>query len=531
MQIPVIIRRCAKALLLAIALHPIIAARGLAADAAALEAALATVTAGELKEHAGFLADDTLEGRAAGSRGGRAAAHYLALRLKEAALQGAGDRGGYQQPFSPGYVNVLGKIAGADPELKDECIVVGAHYDHVGYGSRQNSNGPIGYIHNGADDNASGVAAVLEMIDALGRTHWRPRRTILFAFWDGEEINLLGSRHWVRQPTVPLSSVRLAVNADMVGRMTKGRLEIEGTRTALGLRKLLSSERLPADMWLDFTWEYQENSDHWPFFEAGIPSLLIHTGLHQDYHRPSDDLEKLNIAGLRQATAYTLEAVCKAADADALPSFRPAARSETAYTRSQREAPLGPTPPRLGLRWDWSAGQAEGDEPYAVVTSLTPGGAAEQAGVRVGDRIVAVDGAALEVETLLPAAVLRARGEVTLRIVRGSDEPQDLAVPLAGRPVELGLSWREDAAAPGAAYVTRVVPYSPAARAGLAVYDRMYAVNGEPFADGRALMARVESLLEAGAESIQLEIESFGHIKSVDVDLRLPSGGNADATL
>jgi C-terminal processing protease CtpA/Prc len=504
---------------------------------AALEAAMATITAGELREHAGLLADDTLEGRAAGSRGGLAAGRYIESQLKKAGMTPAGDGGGYVQRFSPGYQNLLAKFPGADPKLAHEHIIVGAHYDHVGYGNRRNSNGPVGYIHNGADDNASGVATLLELIDAIARSGWQPRRTIIFAFWDGEEINLLGSRHWVRQPTVSLKDVRLAVNVDMIGRMTGGRLEVAGTRTAAGLRQLLSSSKLPADMWLDFTWQYEENSDHWPFYEASVPSLLIHTGVHNDYHRPSDDVEKLNIAGMRDATAYLFDAVSRAADADDLQPFRSAARSENAATRRMRETPLAPMAPRLGLRWDWQPGEGE---PRMIVSRLTPGGAAEKAGVLVGDRITAVDGAPMLVEALLPAAVLRAEDEVSVEVIRGEAEPplgrelgaerQTINIPLSGQRTELGLSWREDAAAPGAVYVTRVVPYSPADRAGIAVHDRIYALNGEPFADQDALLEGVRKQL-ADSDAIQLEIETRGRVRTIHVDLNLPTPPAEDPTL
>ena len=88
-------------------------------------------------------------------------------------------------------------------------------------------------------------------------------------------------------------------------------------------------------MWLDFSWEYKENSDHWPLFVAGVPSLMLHTGLHDDYHTPRDDIEKLNVAGIRLASAYLLETVCRLADADALPAFRPASRSENPSTAAR----------------------------------------------------------------------------------------------------------------------------------------------------------------------------------------------------
>jgi hypothetical protein len=494
---------------------------------AALESALASITAGELREHAGVLADDTLEGRAAGSRGGRAAARYLESRLRETGAQPAGDGGGYVQRFNPGYQNLLAQLPGVDPKLQHEYVIVGAHYDHVGYGSRRNSNGPIGYIHNGADDNASGVATLLELIDALTRTGWQPRRSIMFAFWDGEEINLLGSRHWVRQPTAPLKNVRLAINVDMVGRMTRGRLEVAGTRTAAGLRQLFSSTRLPQEMWVDFSWEYEENSDHWPFYEASVPSLLIHTGVHDDYHRPSDDVEKLNIAGMRETTAYMLEVVTRAADADSLPGFRQAARSENAYTRRQRETPLAPMSPRLGLRWDWKEQDGGG---AMTVRSVTSGGAAARAGLQPGDRIASAEGHTIAVETLLPAVVLQAESEITLEIVRGEQEPQQVAVQLDGKPTRLGIAWREDAAAPGSVYITRVVPYSPADRAGIRVYDRIYALDGERFGDQDELLSQVQTRLTE-AESLRFEVETSGRLREVDVDLRLPAAEKGDVAL
>lgn len=502
---------------------------------ATIEAAIATITDGEIREHAGLLADDTLEGRAAGSRGGIAAAKYLEKELKEAGLEPGGDNGTYIQRFSPGYQNIIGIVRGTDPKLRDEFIIVGAHYDHVGYGNRQNSNGPIGFIHNGADDNASGVAALLEIIDALHRSGWQPRRSIVFAFWDGEEINLLGSRHWVRQPTVPREGVKLAVNADMVGRLTNGRLEIAGTRTADGLRRLFSSEKLPEDLRLDFTWEYKENSDHWPFYIDGIPSLLIHTGLHSDYHRPSDDIEKLNIVGINKTAAYLLDVICRLADEETLPEFRSASRAEIASMRSQREAPLAPGPPRLGLRWAWLPGELSESSESASgkmrVTDVTPGSAAAIAGIRVGDVLTTIDGAPLPVEEYLPAAVLRAKESIALGVERGEEPPQTIDVKLAGEPTALGISWRPDSALTGAVIVTRVVPYSPASRAEIAVHDRIYRVEGEPFRDHDALLKRVRELLDDGAESITFEVESAGRIRPVEVDLRLPAAEPVDSSL
>jgi hypothetical protein len=497
--------------------------------AALLDAAIATITPQELRQHAGLLADDTLEGREAGKRGGKAAARYLETQLKAAGIQPGGDNGGYLQRFQPDYQNVLSVVPGTDPELKDEYILVGAHYDHVGYGTWRNSNGPTGYIHNGADDNASGVSALLELVDALLRTHWQPRRSVIIAFWDGEEINLLGSRHWVKQPTVPLDSVKLAINIDMVGRMREGRLEVGGARTAPGLRKMLSSPRLPDQVRLDFSWEYKENSDHWPLFVAGVPSLLVHTGLHDDYHTPRDDVEKLNLSGIQLASAYLLETVCRMADAETLPAFRPASRSENPDVQKVREAPLPPVAPRLGLTWKWTAADAAG--PALVIDGVTAGAAAARAGLRAGDQIAAVDGEPVVDEFHLAAAVLRTEKQLTLDVVRNGEPLPAVVVTLDGTPARLGLSWREDDAEPGAVYITRVVPHSPAARAGLKLYDRIYGLDGEPFDGSDALLQRVRQRLAGEPASLQFEIETAGHIRSVGVDLRLPTQPDGDASL
>ena len=178
------------------------------AENLSLAAALDSITRSELQRHIEVLADDTFEGREAGARGGQAAAGYIARLLQQCELKPGGDRGSYYQAFNSSCRNILASMEGSDPQLGQEVIVVGAHYDHVGYGTQRNSYGPWGYIHNGADDNASGVAGLLELAQALSHLPQRPRRTILLAFWDGEEKGLLGSKHWVQTPTISLSRLK-----------------------------------------------------------------------------------------------------------------------------------------------------------------------------------------------------------------------------------------------------------------------------------------------------------------------------------
>jgi hypothetical protein len=295
-----------------------------------------SITAEELQEHVNKLADDVFEGRGVGTRGGRAAAQYIVGQLKSYPLEPAGTNGDYFHACDRGGRSILVKLPGSDPALKEEYIVIGAHYDHVADGRMGHANGPIGYIHNGADDNASGCAAMLETIEAFSDAKYAPRRSVLFAFWDGEEMGMLGSTKWVKSGAIPPSAIKLAVNIDMIGRMREGRLEVDGTRTAYGLRRFLSRNNDPA-MYLDFSWELSANSDHWPFLEKQIPVVMLHTGLHDDYHRPSDDANKINRAGLASVTKYLHDVVIAAADADQLPAYRSARRFESLAAQQSRD--------------------------------------------------------------------------------------------------------------------------------------------------------------------------------------------------
>src|SRR5690606_28393219 len=265
---------------------------------------------------------DTLEGRAAGTQGGRAAAAYLALEFAKAGLKPAADGEDFLQPFQSGYQNLLGMVRGSDPDLADEVIIVSGHFDHVGLGNRSNSYGPYGQIHNGADDNASGTVAVLAVARAVASLDAPPRRSVLFALWDAEENGLLGSKHWLKNPTVDVDTVRLMINCDMVGRLRNDRLVAYGIRTAAGLRQHLAQSNPVSDLTFNFDWRQRNDSDHWPFFERGIPYVLLHTGDHDDYHRPSDDPDKINYEGLAVVSQLLFNLTCRVADAETAPTFR-----------------------------------------------------------------------------------------------------------------------------------------------------------------------------------------------------------------
>lgn len=360
-------------------------------------AAVASITQPELYRHVEILADDIYEGRAAGSRGGHAAAKYVIDRLNSDGLfEGVGN-GVEVQRFSNDCRNLLVHFPGDDPALGTEMIVIGAHYDHVGYGKSSNSFGPLGKIHNGADDNASGTSVLLELIQAFRISGLQTRRSILFAFWDGEENGLVGSRHWIKNPTAAVERVQLNITLDMVGRLRNERLQILGTRSGYGLRKLFTAP-IEEPLWLDFAWDLRSNSDHWPFLERGIPAAILHTGLHSDYHRPTDDVEKINAAGMQAIARYLFTALVRVADEDRLPTFRPAFRHESDKGRRALERPLPPAAltelppgeprPRLGIVW-----REDDAEPRSVfLVRVVKGTPAHAAGLATGDRLQEFDG-------------------------------------------------------------------------------------------------------------------------------------------
>jgi Peptidase family M28/PDZ domain len=482
-----------------------------AVESAELTKAMESVTAEELRIHAELLADDTLEGREAGSRGGQAAANYLTKEFARQGLTAAGESQSYFQGFNGSCRNILGMLEGSDPKLKEQVILLGAHYDHVGYGRKGNSFGPIGYIHNGADDNASGVSGLLEIIDAVKRLPTPPKRSILFVLWDAEETGLIGSRHWISQPTVPLGRIALCLNIDMIGRLKNQRLEVYGTRTLAGSRQALSEANSAADLTLDFNWNVKADSDHHPFFAQGIPFLMLHTGLHENYHRPSDDANLLNLEGMRQVTRLMLQTLLGYADGEGVGTFREASRQETEGHHQGMDQPQESQPPRFGLPWQ----RAAGDDLRIVMLQPTPGSPAEAAGLRSGDRLVKYDGALITDEHLLRLQLLAAAGKKSFLIEReGETEPLEIAITPRGNPIRVGISWREDPAEPGSVILTQVIPGSAAALAGLAVRDRLHTVGGERFASGEEL----SKLISASPSPLEVIMERSGRLRMVKVE-------------
>lgn len=194
-------------------------------------------------------------------------------------------------------------VIGLAPGISDEVIVLGAHYDHVGLGHPDSEEEDVGEIHNGADDNASGTAGLLEMARAVSLSA-PPNRGVLFIAFAGEELGLLGSRHFIRHPPLSPSRFVSMLNLDMIGR-SRGELIVGGVGTAREFRPILEeiAKRTPLDLRVTLT--PNAPSDHLPFSRLGIPVLYFFSGFHNDYHRPGDDWEKIDV----KSTLRILEVV------------------------------------------------------------------------------------------------------------------------------------------------------------------------------------------------------------------------------
>jgi hypothetical protein len=420
-----------------------------------LNAAVASVTRIDLTRHINFLASDALEGREAGSRGGHAAVAYIGDRLKAFGAQPLGEDGSYIQEFGAGYRNVIAIIPGSDPVLKEECVLLGGHLDHVGYGSRLNSNGPIGRIHNGADDNASGVSGILEIVEGLSRLTTPMPRSIVIAFWDGEEKGLLGSQHWASNPTLPLKRIRVAMNLDMIGRLANDTVTIYGSRTAVGLRRSLVRSNESSGLTFNYDFKNRDDSDHYTFFRNRIPYLMVYTGEHPDYHRPSDDADRINFEGLERITRLVLRTLVDVAEGPNCGGFYESCREETSLTRIKFASP----PPRLGLTWSGKP-HADGSLIVLGVDENTP---ASRAGIRTGDCITHVGGVAVSELGELRDLVRRTEGTISIAIRRaGTDQVEPMSLKLEGIPLPKGIVTGLDETDPGTIAITGVVVNSEA---------------------------------------------------------------------
>lgn len=480
-------------------------------------AALNSITRAELYNHEEILASDAFEGREAGMPGGESARQYVLAALGRYTLKPAGSDG-FLQPFPDRFCNILAELPGSDPALQGEYLVLAAHYDHVGYGTRRNVRDGPGSVHNGADDNASGTAALLEIAQACTLLPRPPRRSLLFIFFDAEEKGLLGSRFWVEHPTRPLDKVKLMINMDMVGRLRLDRIELYGWRTAPGLRPVVTRANSAAGFDIEFSWMNRFDSDHAPFFLKSIPVLLFHTGLHEDYHKATDDVEKINFEGMERVSRWVFDITYELANAETLPGFRKAVTEDSEIRRKE----LLKAPPNWRDRVGLTVEQVpdSGSDPPGVlrVTKILHEGPAAQAGIEPGDRILAVDGRPVKTVDEFTAAVLLKDGpsvRLTLRPRFGEAPEEEREVRLEGPPVRLGIQWTPDEAVPQAVMITHVLQGSPAETAGLEPGDYIYSVNGVAVDPGRFEQMVLEAPLP-----LRLEVDQRGRLRTLEIPAR-----------
>ncbi|HEV8266012.1 MAG TPA: M20/M25/M40 family metallo-hydrolase [Gemmatimonadales bacterium] len=338
-----------------------------------------------------FLADDGQEGRGVGTAGLERSGTYI-----RDAFARAGLRVSFQDFTIPADApavlhttlggaparNVIAILPGASPARRGEVVVIGAHYDHLGLGGFGALDpDSTGRVHNGADDNASGTAALLEIARLLAGGR-RPARTVVFVAFSGEELGTLGSSYFVQHPLPqPMDSTYAMLNLDMVGRLRSGRLVALGVGTAKEFPALLDSLNTPPRFDLRASGDGWGPSDHAAFFAVRRPVLHFFTDLHEDYHRSTDDWEKINATGLAQVAQFVADVARALANRPGPLTFVDAPRPPAAAGGSGSGgygAYLGTIPDMTG-------------SPGGVrITGVRVGSPAEQAGLKAGDVITVI---------------------------------------------------------------------------------------------------------------------------------------------
>ena len=342
-----------------------------------------------LKTHIQFLASDSLEGRRTGTKGEMLAAHYIANKFSEYGLMPKGDYRYFEMPFDQQFViqakdsvtkktrmgtNVIAYIDNKAPYT----VILGAHFDHLGYGEDHNSMyaGTTPMIHNGADDNASGTAALLELARLLKKEKKSPYNYLFIAF-SGEELGLFGSKYFVEHPTIDLQKVNYMINMDMVGRLNDSthNLTIGGIGTSPTWSSILSTQNPSFTIKIDSSGTGP--SDHTSFYRKNIPVLFFFTGLHKDYHKPSDDFDKINYNGEAKIITFIQQIIKKSWGSGKL-----------IFTKTKEQAMDNKHTIRvsLGIMPDYTF-SGEGIKADGV----SDGKPAQKAGLQAGDVIIKVD--------------------------------------------------------------------------------------------------------------------------------------------
>ena len=403
-----------------------------------------------LREHVEFLASPDLKGRGLGSDGLTKAAQYVADRFKAYGLLPGGDGGTYFQRFTapkgPGgpveAANVVGILPGSNAAMTDQSAVLGAHVDHLGTGWPDVHAGDEGKAHPGADDNASGVAVMLELARVLAAGE-RPPRTVVFVAFTGEEAGRLGSKHYAANPSRPLAKIEGMINLDTVGRLGAQKVTVIGTGTATEWPHIFRGASFVTGVESRSVPDSLESSDQVSFTERNVPAVQIFTAAHADYHRPTDTADKIDVAGLAKVAALVREGIAYLAERpEPLTStITPGPAGAPAVPASPKPpAEAGPPPspqPPAGQARRASLGTVPDfafPGPGVRVSGVVPDSPAAKAAIREGDVIIRVNGTAVaslqEYSNLL--RTLTPGQRVTVVIRRGA-ENISIEVTLAER--------------------------------------------------------------------------------------------------
>lgn len=307
--------------------------------------------------------------------------------------------------------NVVGLLDGSDPVLKDEFVIIGAHMDHLGLGGPQSlAQSRTPGIHHGADDNASGTAGVMELADYFASQPVKPKRSLVFICFSGEELGLLGSAHYTKDPLVPLEKTVAMLNMDMIGRMQSNKLVVVGTGSSPSWTGLIDELNRAANFAVSKSESGFGASDQQSFYLKKIPVLFFFTGLHADYHKPSDTAEKINYADQARVVDFVARCAQKIADTAERPAYQ--------EIKAQDTAPAARFRVSLGSIPDY-AFEGEG----VGLSGVRPGSPAEKAGIKAGDVIVKFGGKVIRnvQEYTIALSEFKPGDEVEIVVKRGSE--------------------------------------------------------------------------------------------------------------
>jgi hypothetical protein len=348
--------------------------------------ACAQIDESKIKQHIRILSADSMRGRATGSLGESMAASYIEKQFKKIKLEPRGDEATYLQvfPFKGGVHELATEgtghnIIGYLDNRATSTVIIGAHYDHLGQGENGSSldANPKGKIHNGADDNASGVAGLIELAQYFQKNKTKEKCNFLFIAFSGEELGLVGSKYFTENSPVDLSSVNYMINLDMIGRLdlaTKA-LSLSGTGTSAVWEneiKKLSTD----DLKIKTDSAGIGPSDHTSFYLKNIPVLHFFTGSHSDYHKPSDDWQKINFAGEKTVLQFIIKLVD---DLDSTPklTFLATKNKSMSSTRSFKVT--------MGIMPSYTS-----NDEGLKIDGVSDGKPAQKAGILTGDLIVQI---------------------------------------------------------------------------------------------------------------------------------------------